>query len=66
MRIEPIRKIFAIAKSVIMPLNNLASKVIEPSQINTGIALNIHPFPKEQVRIIIIIKSSIDFVARIE
>ena len=64
--IEPIREILAIAQSVIILLNNLACNVIEPSHINTGIALNIQPFPKEHVNIIIIIKSNTDLVAKIE
>ena len=43
----------------------MASKVMEPSKINTGIAEKIHPFPMEDVMTAIMIRSKTDFTARI-
>lgn len=55
-----------MAEAVITPDKSFANKVIAPSKINIGIALNMHPFPSEHDKIITRTKSNTDFVTSIE
>ena len=65
-KIEPIIDKFERASCVIIGLTNLASNVIEPWKIPTGIAEKIQPFPIAHVITIIMIKSRTALVASME
>ena len=52
-----------MAKSVMSGFKNVAKTVIAPSNTNTGIAEKAHPFPRDQVITMMMIKSNIAFVA---
>ena len=63
---EPIKDKYATAVSVITGDIRRASKVMHPSNINTGIAEKVQPFPIDDVITAIMIKSKTDFTASVE
>ena len=63
---EPISERYADASSVITGDTILASSVMAPSKRKTGIAEKAHPFPRDEVMTVIMMKSSTDFTARVD
>ena len=64
--IEPTVERLRRAVSVIIGTMNIDSAVTAPCSTATGIAEKMQPLPREPVIIIIIIKSSMDLVRRME
>ena len=63
---EPIKDKYATAVSVIIGDIKRASKVMQPSKTNTGIAENVQPFPIDDAIMRTMIKSRIAFATSVE